>query len=199
MMSLQHRFLSQPLAFRSRSGQLVAVRQGMETDSSLLAELLLRLSDRARHMRYMSLRHFSTDLIWSEALRMAQGHSFDHTTLLATTPLSERHEAVAVAELVRDPIDPTIGEVAVVVRDDAQHQGIGSFLLRRLVFIAQHNDMTRLSANMLAENKAMLRLINALGLPYTARTSYGETQVLISLARQPEEITPARSVYKHAA
>jgi GNAT superfamily N-acetyltransferase len=191
-MSHQGITLSQPLTFRTRRGQLVAVRQGSAADATMLAELLGRLSERARHLRYMSPRRFSVDGIWNEAMRMTRGHPFDHTTLVATMRTSEYDEAVAVAELVRDQANPTTGEIALVVRDDAQRQGIGSFLLRHLVHAAQHNGITRLSANMLAENAIMLRLIGGLGLPFTATTSYGETHALIALPGQQKETVVAR-------
>jgi hypothetical protein len=42
-------------------------------------------------------------------------------------------------------------------------------------------------------------LIRTLGLPYTAITRYGETQVLVSLPGHPEEIALARSARKLAA
>jgi GNAT superfamily N-acetyltransferase len=191
--------LSQPLIFHTRRGQLVAARQAMAADTSMLAELLGRLSERARHLRYMSLQNVSADVIWNEALRMARGHSPYHTTLVATIRLSDYDEAVGVAELVRDRHDQTVGEIALVVRDDQQRQGIGSFLLWHLAHIAQQGGLIRLSASMLAENSAMRHLIRTLRLPYTATTRYGETQVFISLAGHPEEGAHALSVEKCAA
>jgi GNAT superfamily N-acetyltransferase len=183
-MDLQNEHILQPLMFHTLRGQPVTVRQAMPADTVLLAELLCRLSDRARHLRYMSSRHFSAEVIWNEAVRMARGHSPDHTTLVATIRLNEYDEAIAVAELVRDRQTPTVGEIALVVRDDQQQQGIGTFLLWRLVGRAQRGGITSLSASMLAENRAMLWLIRSLGLPYTATTSYGETHVLVSLPGQ---------------
>jgi acetyltransferase len=185
--------------FRTQRGQLVAARQAMAADTLLLAELLCRLSERALHLRYMRSGCFSAEAIWSEAVRMAQGRSPDHTTLVATIRPNEYDEAVAVAELVRDRHDLTVGEIALVVRDDEQRQGIGSFLLWRLLRVAQRSGITSLSASVLAENSAMLRLIYALGLPYTAMTRYGETQVIVSIPGHYEKIALARSAHKLAA
>jgi GNAT superfamily N-acetyltransferase len=195
----QREQISRPLRFRTRRGQLVAVRQAMASDTLLLGELLCRLSERARHLRYMSSRHFYAEVIWNEAVRMTRGHSPDHMTLVVTIRLNEYDQAVAAAELVRDRHDLTVGEIALVVRDDEQRQGIGSFLLRHLVRVAQQGGLTSLSASMLAENRAMLGLIRTLGLPYTATTHYGETQVLIALPGHHEEFGLARSAHKLAA
>jgi GNAT superfamily N-acetyltransferase len=193
----EHR--SQPLMFRTQRGQLVAARQAMAADTLLLAELLCRLSERALHLRYMRSGCFSAEAIWSEAVRMAQGRSPDHTTLVATIRPNEYDEAVAVAELVRDQHDLTVGEIALVVRDDEQRQGIGSFLLWRLLRVAQRSGITSLSASMLAENSPMLRLIRTLGLPYTATTRYGETQVIVRVPAQPEVLASAPHPHKLAA
>ena len=52
---------------------------------------------------------------------------------------------------------------------------------------------------MLAENSAMLGMIRALGLPYTASTRYGETQVFILLPGHRKEGVFVQSAYKPAA
>jgi RimJ/RimL family protein N-acetyltransferase len=186
----EHRL--QPLMFRTLRGQLVTVRQAMAADTFLLAELLCRLSERTLHLRYMRSGCFSAEAIWSEAVRMTRGHAPDHTTFVATIRPNEYDEAVAVAELVRDRQDPTVGEIALVVRDAEQQQGIGSFLLWRLICLAQRSGITSLSASMLAENSAMLRVIGALGLPYMATTRYGETQVLVQGPRSLRRSFPSR-------
>ena len=198
-MKHQSESLLQPLIFRTRRGQLVAARQATAADTFLLAEFLGRLSDRARHLRYMSPQNASADVIWNEAVRMTRGHSPDHTTLVATIRRNDYDEAIAVAELVCDPHDPTVGEIALVVRDDQQRQGIGSFLLWHLARIAKQSGLIRLRANMLAENSVMRHLIRTLELPYTATTSYGETQVLVALAGHSEEGARAPSAEKWAA
>jgi acetyltransferase len=173
--------LSQPLIFRARRGHVLAVRQTLPTDTVLLAELLSRLSERTLHLRYMRSGHFSADAIRNEAMRMTRGDPADHTTLVATRRAGAYDEVVAVGELARERHRPSVGELALVVRDDQQRQGLGSFLLTLLVGVARQNGIATLSANMLAENKVMLRLIRGLGLPYKATTSYGEMQVSISL------------------
>jgi RimJ/RimL family protein N-acetyltransferase len=186
----------QPLRFCTRRGQLVAVRQALAADTLLLAELLCRLSERTLHLRYMRSGCFSLEVIWSEAARMTRGNPRDHTTLVATIRPDEYDEAVAVAELVRDRQDPTSGEIALVVRDDEQQQGIGGFLLRRLIHLAQGSGITSLNVSLLAENSAMLRLISALGLPYTAATGYGETQMLVQVPRSQRRSFPSR-IYRN--
>jgi acetyltransferase len=191
----QNTHISQPFVFRTLRGQLFAVRQAVAADALLLAEMLCRLSERTRGLRYMRSGGFSAEVIWREAVRMTHEHPLDHMTLVATIGPSEYDEAIAVAELVRDPHDLTVGEIALVVRDDEQQQGIGSFLLWRLIRLAQRNSITSLSANMLAENSAMLRLIYALGMPYMATTRYGETHMLVHVPQTARHSLP-RHIYR---
>ena len=198
-MHLRSEYRSQPLIFRTLRGHLVVVRQATAADTFLLAELLCQLSKRTLHFRYMRSGCFPAEAIWSEAVRMTRGHTTDHTTLVATIRPNECDEVVAVAELVRDRQDLAVGEVALVVRDAEQQQGIGSFLLWRLIELARHGGIANLSASMLAENSAMLGLIGSLGLPFTATTRYGVTQVLVSILAHPEKFALARSARKLAA
>ena len=108
----------QPLTFETGRGQLVMVRQVKPGDTSLLSQLLRRLSDHTHYFRYMSPRRFSPDILWSVATRMSSGHAPDHTALIATVRRNGREEAVAVAELVRDRQDPAMGGIALIVIHD---------------------------------------------------------------------------------
>jgi acetyltransferase len=185
-MSYQTIPLIAPLALRTRSGQHRMVRQAVLGDVWLLVDLLCRISDRTRQLRYMTSRRPSAELVWEEASRMARGITRDHVTLIASVHVQGRERAVAVAEWVRDRQNPTAGEIAIVVSDDEQRQGIGATLMRQLVQSAQQGGLTQLRADMMAENQAMLRLLRGLGLPLAISTSYGETQAIVRLRPSAE-------------
>jgi acetyltransferase len=176
--------LFQPFLFHTLRGQPVAMRRVISADTFLLADLLCQLSERTRHLRYMAPRALAAEALWREAARMAQGRTDDHITLVVLAQGYQPAEAIGVAELVRDSQAPAAAEIAVVVRDDQQNQGLGSFLLWQLVCAAQQSDITSLYADMLAENRTMLRLIRGLCLPYTATTHYGETRAIIRVPAQ---------------
>lgn len=198
---MHHQFIDNPYShmFRTLRGAPATVRPAVHADTILLADLLSRLSEHTRHLRYLAPRPWSAESLWSEAARMARGHAADHLTLMAIAQRDGFDQAIAVAELARDSQAQTSGEIAIVVCDDEQQQGIGSFLLWRLVCAAQQCGMTRLHADMLAENRAMLRLIGGLGLPYTATTRHGETQVIVSVPAGYAASVPALRVRKLAA
>jgi N-acetylglutamate synthase-like GNAT family acetyltransferase len=75
----------------------------------------------------------------------------------------------AVAHLVR--LSPDQAEVALIVRSDRARRGIGERLLRVALARAAHHDLKTVSALVLYENTAMLRLARKLG--FEVRKSSG--------------------------
>ena len=72
------------------------------------------------------------------------------------------------AEVVRDQRTATVGELAIVVRDDYQTHGIGSALGGQLVRIARATGITTVRAEILFENRAAQRLMRRVFGPATA-------------------------------
>jgi GNAT superfamily N-acetyltransferase len=64
-------------------------------------------------------------------------------------------------------VQPGKAEVAFVVIDQYHGQGIGSLLLQHLATIARAAGLHELIAEVLPENKAMLKLFERSGLPMT--------------------------------
>ena len=88
--------------------------------------------------------------------------------LVATASERGQVRVVALAELAHDPAAPTAAELAVLVRDDAQRQGVGTGLLRLLIALAGGRGVRRLRATLQADNWAARQLLRKLarGLPY---------------------------------
>ncbi len=174
-----------PLAFQTHDRRHVTLRRVRSSDAPLLAELLGRLSDRTWQLRYFAARPLADEAVWREAGRMMLGRQGRHLTLVAIGRPRGEEEAIAVAELVRDADTPAAGEIALVVRDDYQANGVGSLLGRRLLHLARAARMTTVRADLLVENRGALRLLNRLGVPYTATIQDGATRVL---AHVPDEL-----------
>lgn len=165
------------------------IRRVTFADSELLVELLTRLSERTRRLRYMAPRPMSGELAWAEASRMAQGQTHDHLTLLAILQRADNREVIGVAELIRTDRSPRQAELAVVVRDDHQGQGIGRSLVEQLVERAASLRIDSVRVDMLAENRAMLRLLGGLALPKSTTTRYGETELVMRVPPRPNGST----------
>jgi GNAT superfamily N-acetyltransferase len=144
----------------------------------MLAEFVRRLSGQTRWLRFMTARPCSPEVVCAEVARMLAGAAGDSIALIVTEARDGSGAVVAVAELVGDRKSRT-GEVALVVIDDAQRKGIGSLLLRQLLQIAQQLGLAHLHGDMLAENYAMRRLIQALQLPCTATIQAGTMHIIV--------------------
>jgi GNAT superfamily N-acetyltransferase len=89
---------------------------------------------------------------------------------------------VAVARLDRLGKDHPEAEVAFVVADEWQHHGLGARLLQVLIERATQLGITRLVADTLASNRAMLGVFHHAGLPVTASWEAGVVHVTIEVA-----------------
>ena len=74
-----------------------------------------------------------------------------------------------------------MAEIALVVADAYQREGIGSALCAYLVAAARRQGLAALRATALAENAAVRRMVARSGAPYTAETRQGMTTIQIDL------------------
>jgi acetyltransferase len=82
----------------------------------------------------------------------------DHVALVAT-PTDDPTRFIGVGRYVRHNEDSELAELAIVVADQFQEEGLGSELVARLASIATDNDVRRFRGTMLAENRAAHRLV----------------------------------------
>ena len=175
------------LAFQTRDGRAYTLRRVTPADAERLAEFLSRLSQQTRWLRFMTPRPFSPELVRAEVTRIVASGADSYVALIVT----ESHDgeaAVAVAELACNH-DSATGEIAIVVRDDAQRKGIGSLLMGQLVQLAQESGLTHLHCDMLAENYPMRRVLRGLGLPSTTTIHSGEMHVIIGMPQRGEMLS----------
>ena len=79
-------------------------------------------------------------------------------------------------------VEPGQAEVAFMVADKFQGQGIGAALLRHLVIIARKVGLAELSAEVLASNAAMLKVFEKSGLPTSTSQAGGTVHIVMKLA-----------------
>jgi GNAT superfamily N-acetyltransferase len=82
--------------------------------------------------------------------------------------------------------DRTQAEVAFVVADAFQHQGIATMLLRRLATRAKAAGISFLVAEVLVGNKPMLSVFHATGYPTESTIACGTVELRMSIASTPE-------------
>jgi len=145
-------------------------------DKDALAQGFDRLSERSRYRRFLSPRGPLTE---AELSYLTEVDHRDHEALVAVEP--ESGEGVGVARFVRSPEDRHVAELAVAVADDWQGHGVGSLLVAELAKRAREEGIACFTALALAENDAMLGLLEDLGEVRTGQPQLGTVELAVDL------------------
>jgi GNAT superfamily N-acetyltransferase len=154
----------------------VEIRPIEPDDRDALARGFDRLSEQSRYRRFLSPRG---PLSEAELSYLTEVDHRDHEALVAVDP--EAGEGVGVARFIRSSEDPAVAELAVAVADDWQGQGVGSLLAAELAKRARDEGITCFTALALAENDAILGLLQDLGEVRTGRTQLGTVELAVDL------------------
>lgn len=149
---------SRPLAVRLRSGDIVLVRQVRPDDAPALARAYASLGEQSRY------RRFFTGIPKVPESVLAQLTQIDHQdreVLVAVPPLSS--EIIGECQFIRHADHPDTADVAVMVVDAWQNRGVASALLARLSERALEAGIEYFTAEILAENRAVLAMLPKLG------------------------------------
>ncbi len=164
------------------TGSKYSIRLAESSDLPLMAELLTSLSDNTRYLRFLSpLPAFSQERATTEAFTLWLDNSWPTLILLATMGEGEEEKVIGLGELHIDPQAPEQAEVALLVRDEWQSQGIGTVLVNRLITLARRRGLTLLFAETLAQNKAMRKLLAKLDMPLSFNYQSGTLRVEMEL------------------
>ena len=144
--------------WRMKAGSEVVIRPIRPEDEPLLVKFHESLSE-SMCLRYFHMAQLSTRVAHERLLRKCFIDYDREMALVAELPDTNRQNAtvLAVARLSRLPSSRE-AELAVVVTDKYQHQGLGGELIRRLVEIARVEKIKRLVADFHSENSAIRHL-----------------------------------------
>jgi RimJ/RimL family protein N-acetyltransferase len=163
-------------AERLRDGQEILIRPIRPDDREELAEGMRRLSPESRYRRFFTP---TSELSAAALSYLTEVDHHDHEALVALDPGSEH--GIGVARFVRSAHDPELAEVAVAVADSWHNRGVGTALLDRLTQRAREEGVRRFSAEVLAENRPMLELIEDLGNVTLRHLDRGAVEVEVEL------------------
>jgi acyl-CoA synthetase (NDP forming)/GNAT superfamily N-acetyltransferase len=177
-------------------GSAVHVRPISPDDADRVVALHARFSDRTRYLRYFSPypripprdleRFVNVDHTNREALVAALGD-----------------DLIAVGRYERLGQDATDAEVAFVVEDAYQGRGVGSALLEHLAEAARESGITRFVAEVLPQNRTMLRVFSDAGFQVSREYADGvvhltfpiaPTERSVEVQRGREQKAEARSI-----
>jgi RimJ/RimL family protein N-acetyltransferase len=158
-----------------RDGERVLVRPIRPADADQLAGLHARLSRDSIYWRYFGFKSALSPAELRRFTGIAEEWRFALVGVRSTGQLAgvTRYEGQA---------GRTDAEIALIVDDALHHQGLGTRLLRRLVDVAVMSGMTSLTAEVLASNRPMLHLLQALHIPSTSARDSGSIEVRLQLA-----------------
>jgi GNAT superfamily N-acetyltransferase len=164
-----------------RSGETIYVRAIRPDDGPRLQAFHARLSTDSivyRFFRYLP------------ALPDADAQRFTHLdyvrrmALVAIDPRAENESLVAVVRY--EQVGPGLAEVAFVVADLWQGQGIATALLRRLAAYARRRDIGAFLAITMASNSRMLDTLRHAGYPLAYNYDRDEVAVRLDITRPTE-------------
>jgi acetyltransferase len=167
-----------------KDGTPVTIRPIRPEDEPLMVEFHHTLSDRTVYLRYFYSLSLSARTAHERLLRICFA-GYDREMVLVveyrdTESGDRRILGVGRLNKLRAPGE---AEVAVLISDKYQNQGLGFELLRRLIQIAKNEKLSRLSSHMLFDNVAMQVISKRLGfqlrMPYDS-ASIGASLVLDS-------------------
>ncbi len=136
----------------------LVVRAIRPDDAGLLEDFGAHLSATSRYQRFFSPRGF----LPGEVRRLTAVDPSIEVALIASSHTAGREEMVGVARYVAVP-DGTSCEMAIVIADAWQHQGLGRHLLERLIEEAGRHGIERMEGMVLVSNKGMQALAAKLG------------------------------------
>ena len=155
-------------------GTTVCVRPIAPEDKGLLSAGLRALSPETAYRRFLSPK-----LSFSPAelryLTEVDGH--DHIAYVAV----KDDTLVAVGRVVR--VDEDTADIAILVWDEWQGLGLGSWLARRLADAAAAEGVTRIAGTMLADNRPALRVMKGVSTDFVHdELSHGVREIVTRLA-----------------
>ncbi|MBF0557547.1 MAG: GNAT family N-acetyltransferase [Nitrospirae bacterium] len=160
----------------TRTGLRLLLRTVKINDEHLLKDFFYSLSDTSMYRRFMSTRK---DMHHD---RLQQFVIIDYSREMVVLAVVEEDDKEIIAGVGQYYIDEAThtGEVAFVVRDDYQKQGIGTELLAYLTYLAKKSGLHGFTAEVFMDNKSMLMLFEKMGFTIERRAEAGVYELKMS-------------------
>jgi RimJ/RimL family protein N-acetyltransferase len=170
-----------PVVVELRSGDRVWVRPIGPGDAVELRRAFELLSEQSRYRRFFTVRSTLSNAM---VRTFTEVDHVDHEALVAL-PAPDAGTILGVARFVRDREAGTTADLAITVADGWHGRGMATALLRLLSRQASQVGIVHFTADMLAENRAVLALVRAAG-GVQAATSGSTVTAHIEVNDQPQ-------------
>jgi acyl-CoA hydrolase/RimJ/RimL family protein N-acetyltransferase len=156
--------------YRTTTGGMeILLRPVRFSDEPLLKDFFYSLSDQSIYRRFISTRK---DMPHERLQEFVVIDYMQEMVILAVIEQEERSIVIGVGQYGIDEASHT-AEVALVVRDDYQNQGVGTSLLTYLTYLAKRKGLLGFSAEVLVNNQPMLHLFEKGGFAIEKRREAG--------------------------
>ncbi len=147
-----------------KDGTAVTIRPIRPEDEPLMVAFHQKLSDRSVYMRYFHMLSLSQRVAHERLTRICFIDYDREMALVAEKKSSQtlQTEIIGVGRLSKVH-GTNEAEVAMVVADQFQHRGLGTYLLGQLIEVAHDERLHRIVADILPENRDMQSLCEKLG------------------------------------
>ena len=146
-----------------KNGTEVTLRPIRPEDEPLMVKFHETLSDRSVYLRYFYSLSLSSRVAHDRLVRICFADYDREMAIVADSrDAAGQHRILGVGRLVKSHTKNE-GEVAVLVSDACQNQGLGLELFRRVIQIARDENLSRVDAEILPDNFAMKKIARKLG------------------------------------
>ena len=157
--------------FVLKDGTAVHLRPIQPEDDHALIEIFKHLSPQTVYQRFFqALPELSPGM----ARHLADAHFANRMALVAEAG----GIAIGVGRYERTD-DPAVADLGLVVLDDWQDRGLGRILLKEILKLGKSNGISRFRADVLAENRRMLRLLAQESEVLERKTEAGVASMLV--------------------
>src|SRR5713101_8752109 len=150
--------------FTMKDGTDVSLRPIHPCDEPLMAQFHQTLSGRSVYMRYFRSLSLESRLAHERLVRICHVDGEREVALVVdyTYKRTGQQQILGVGRLIKLDAQNE-AEVAILVSDQYQKQGLGTELLRRLIQIARDQKLHRVFGELLRDNLAMQIIVKKLG------------------------------------
>lgn len=168
-------------SYQTRSGLRIQVRRLLPQDAPYLVDLFENMGSESRYNRFLRpIDQIDIDLMWTEAEQIAENVNTASFGLVAFVDMSERDDVpVGAARYVE--LSSTRAEIAVSVRDDMQHKGIGTELMRLLILHAKEQGIEQLVGTVQNSNAPMWAMLKKLDYRVEHQSEGSYSEIIIHL------------------
>lgn len=164
-------------------GVLIFFRPVRINDESLIKDFFYSLSDKSFQQRFMSSRR---DMPHSRRQDFVVIDYTKELTMLAVIEVNGRERIVGMGQIIKLD-DGRMGEVAFAIRDDYHNKDIATEMLRYLTEIAVSDDMEGFRAEVLVQNKPMLRVFEKMGFDTEISLEDGVYEIIMRFCEKNNE------------